>query len=365
MLRSADTDAVVEAIRDFAEKNIRPAGRGELSAIATGLHAMGIASPVADDRGGQGLLSPLALALVAEELARADAGVAFDIVSGAHAATLVARCGTDAQRRQVAAAIEQNPIERGTVLLYEGFGRTPLELHTTWPVNSPARQVSGRKVAVARASTASFGVVVGNIEGRLAAALVPEEGLRAGRVVRDDHETGMLGLRAARTGVIEFDGPVVGAAQLTGADPVELAREVASFRLSVAAIAVGVAAEAIDYAARYAANRSAFGRSIAAFQGVAFPLADVSMALEGARLGVWNAIHMLPDLDEVALTATTADAVNRAMNAAGRATLAGINSLGGHGYLEDHPVERYYRDATTLTAVDFDPLDEPWAVAAL
>jgi alkylation response protein AidB-like acyl-CoA dehydrogenase len=365
MVRSADTDAVVEAVREFAEKNIRSAGCGEPATIAAGLHAMGIASPVPEVLGGQGLLSPLALALVAEELARADAGIAFDIVSGAHAATFVARCGTDAQRRQVAAAIERNPVGRGTVLLYEGFGRGPLELHTTWPENSPAQRVNGRKTAVARAAIACFGVVIGNVAGRLTAALVGEEGLRAGRVVRDDHESGILGLRAARTGVVEFDGPVIGASQLTGGDTLELARGVASFRLSVAAIAVGVAAEAIDYAARYAANRSAFGRSIAAFQGVAFPLADVSMAVEAARLGVWNAIHMLPDLDETTLAAATADAVNRAMNAAGKATLAGINSLGGHGYLEDHPVERYYRDATTLTAVDFDPLDEPWAVAAL
>jgi len=85
MVRSADSEALLEAIRDFADKQIRPAvlaGRGALGSIAAGLHAMGIASPVPEELGGQGLLSRLDLAVVAEELARADAGVAFDIMAG-------------------------------------------------------------------------------------------------------------------------------------------------------------------------------------------------------------------------------------------------------------------------------------------
>lgn len=50
---------------------------------------------------------------------------------------------------------------------------------------------------------------------------------------------------------------------------------------------------------------------------------------------------------------------------AARVTLVAINSLGGHGYLEDQTVERYYRGATMSTAINFDPLDEPWTVGAL
>lgn len=366
MIRSAETEALLKAVHDFADKQIRPLALDDpraLGSIAAGMHAMGIASPIPVEQGGQGLPSRLDVTLVAEELARADAGVAFDFVAGAHAATLVARCGTDVQRQQVAEAVQLDPLGRGTLLLYEGFGRTPPDLHTTWHEETSA--LTGRKSAVPRASSARFGVVAASAAGRLVCLLLPEEALRSARIVRDDHESGILGLRAARTGVVEFSGPLAGASLLAGTDAVEVAREIASFRLSVAGIAVGVAAEAIDYAAQYAANRTAFGRPIASFQGVAFPLAEVSMAVDAARLGVHNAIHMLSTLDDEALTTTTSDAVNRAMSAAGRATLVAINSLGGHGYLEDHPVERYYRDATTLTAIDFDPLDEPWTVGAL
>lgn len=360
---SPEIEALVQAVRSFADTQIRPhVGTSTtpdqvVSRIVTGLGQMGLTSPAVEEFGGQGLLEPLELILVAEELAMADAGVALDVMMGAHAATLVARCGTDEQRAFAASLDLGDDSQRGTMLLYEGFGRGPEEWETSLEPDGDACSIRGRKVGVIRPATAAFGVVVGTTAGQLGAVLVPGGSLSAERVVRDDRDHGILGLRTAHTGIVEFDGGSVPESRPLACGGLPLAREVASARLSVAAIAVGVAKQALAYATGYAAHREAFGHAIAGFQGVAFPLADVAMLVESAALGIRDVVVMLErTTDDAALTRSSTSAVQRAMTAADQATRTAINTLGGHGYLEDHPVERYYRDASTLSALDFDIL---------
>jgi acyl-CoA dehydrogenase len=119
-------------------------------------------------------------------------------------------------------------------------------------------------------------------------------------------------------------------------------------RPMVAAQALGIARAALEYARDYAAEREAFGEPILEKQGVSFALADVAADLDAARLLTWRASWMAAQgvpfqLGEGSMAKLKASEV------AVRATEQAIQTLGGWGYITDHPVEKWYRDAKLYT----------------
>ena len=176
---------------------------------------------------------------------------------------------------------------------------------------------------------------------------------------------GHLGLDAARAGAVDLDLEIGDAGLLGGpdADPDLLARLVSRLRLSTAALALGTARRAREYASAYAMERVAFAKPIAAFQGVSFMLADAEMQIAAARLEVWDVATSLERADIDALERAVSLAVNYATAVACSVTRDAVQVLGGHGFIEDHPVERWYRSAAALSAVDFDPTCVPFSAA--
>lgn len=110
---------------------------------------------------------------------------------------------------------------------------------------------------------------------------------------------------------------------------------------------VGVARAAHEYALRYACDRVVFGRPVAQHQAPAFTLADMRMAIEAARLATWSAACALDDGNNDA-PVRAADAYLEAAECALFCTREAVQLLGGHGFLRDHPVERWMRDARVL-----------------
>ncbi|HVP30237.1 MAG TPA: acyl-CoA dehydrogenase family protein [Myxococcota bacterium] len=126
-------------------------------------------------------------------------------------------------------------------------------------------------------------------------------------------------------------------------------RALARTRLLVAAMLVGVARASSEYARRYALERVAFGRPIAHHQALAFLLVDMASAVEAARLLLWQAAVALDaDADDSA-DALCASAFVEAAEAALFVTPNGVQVLGGHGFMQDHPVEKWMREARTLS----------------
>jgi alkylation response protein AidB-like acyl-CoA dehydrogenase len=376
LTRTDEFRALRSAVRDVAENHImtmttHPDRSTILPETALRvLDAMGLRSPRDADDGGQGIPGYIEWALIAEELGKGDAGTALDVVLGAYAAIIVGRCGADRHRRGLVPADSGSP--RGTMLYFEGFGRAPLELETTATAAGDGWAVSGRKTAVIRPDSSDYGVVIARRgTAGLCAVHLPRACLATLSVIRDDGAAGKIGLRSAATST-------VGLAALTGGElldtgpEIELHRSLAGMRLAVASILIGTADAAIRYAAGYAADREAFGRPIAGFQGVAFPLVDAEIALDAARLAIWDlaaGIDRAPDpryadpsyADPRYLAEATSAAVAAAAQAGAVGTAIAVNTLGGHGYLTDHPVERWYRDAAALAAIDFDPLLTEWS----
>ncbi|MDF2829609.1 MAG: acyl-CoA dehydrogenase, partial [Mycobacterium sp.] len=177
-----------------------------------------------------------------------------------------------------------------------------------------------------------------------------------------------LGCRASHTAELKFDGVRVPAANLLGGqdkldhklakarEVVEGAKHSGSATLGtfeqtrpmVAAQALGIARAALEYATEYANRREAFGAPIIDNQGVAFPLADLATRIDGARLLTWRASWMAAtgvpfERGEGSMAKLAAS------EAAVATTERAIQTMGGWGYITDHPVEKWYRDAKLYT----------------
>jgi len=94
----------------------------------------------------------------------------------------------------------------------------------------------------------------------------------------------------------------------------------------------------------------AFGKALIEKQGVSFKLADIAMDVEAARLLVWRACSAVDDEDDAALLGSYAKAF--AADAAMRATTEAVQVLGGAGIMDDHPVEKWFRDAKVMQIVE-------------
>ena len=124
----------------------------------------------------------------------------------------------------------------------------------------------------------------------------------------------------------------------------------ASAQVSAAAMAVGLSQAAHDYALAYAKDRQAFGKAIAQKQSIAFMLAEMAIEIEAIRLMVWEAAWQLDqDLPEAAESAYLAltGAADMAMMVTDRA----VQILGGHGYIREHPVERWMRNGRGIASL--------------
>ncbi|MBN3282568.1 ACADS protein, partial [Polyodon spathula] len=169
---------------------------------------------------------------------------------------------------------------------------------------------------------------------------MPTPGLSLGK--KEDK----LGIRASSTANLIFEDCRVPKGNLLGQPGMgfKIAMQTLdSGRVGIAAQALGIAQAALDCAVDYAEKRMAFGAPISKLQGIQFKLADMALALEGARLLTWRAA-MLKDNGKP-YTKEAAMAKLAASEAATFISHQAIQVLGGMGYVTDMPAERHYRDA--------------------
>jgi alkylation response protein AidB-like acyl-CoA dehydrogenase len=365
-LQVSDEDALlVETLHAFAEGELRAAARDAEragctpAALQASLHQLGVAAPVPEELGGHGIPGVATALRIAEELAWGDPGIAIAALQAGGAALLIAGCGSpEQQARHLPRFTAASPL-RAALLVYEGFGRQPSELTTTAARDAGGWVLRGDKVGVLHPNDAELAVVVARDEHGALAAFVLDGRPPGWTVTRDDARSGKLGLEAAPTGDVRLAGVRVPEdARLSHA--AALAGAIARIRLVHAAVLLGCARAAKEFAQRYANERVAFGRPIASFQGVAFPLADRDMAIDAARLELFDAAAAIAgERDAAAIEALCRCVVGRCGEVALQATRDGVQTLGGHGFIREYPVERWYRAAAALSALDFDPLVAP------
>ncbi|HEX6077756.1 MAG TPA: acyl-CoA dehydrogenase family protein [Micromonosporaceae bacterium] len=162
-----------------------------------------------------------------------------------------------------------------------------------------------------------------------------------------------MGLTGSPVGQIVFDGARVPADRLIGDEGIGFRIAMSALdcgRLGIAACAVGLAQAALDYAVDYAKERDQFGQPIIGFQGLAFLLADMATQINAAR-ALTLAAARLKDAGRP-FSVHAAQAKLFATDAAMRVTTDAVQVLGGYGYVADHPVERWMREAKLLQIVE-------------
>jgi alkylation response protein AidB-like acyl-CoA dehydrogenase len=162
-----------------------------------------------------------------------------------------------------------------------------------------------------------------------------------------------MGLRASPVAQVVFDDARVDADRLVGAEGEGFRIAMGALdsgRLGIAACAVGLAQGALDYAVRYAKERTQFGTSIIEFQGVGFMLADAATQIAAARALTQHAARLRDAGRPYSLEAAQAKLF--ATDVAMKVTTDAVQVLGGAGYVSDHPVERYFREAKVLQIVE-------------
>lgn len=337
--------ALIAAIHDFSVNEVRPNARefeeaGQVDElIAKQLFEMGISTPVPEAFGGQGTFDAVTTVLIAEELAWGDPGTAYELLTAGASATLIDLLGTDGQRQELLSRMTEGV--RGAVAVAERDAAMDItRLDTRAVAVDDGFEISGVKYGVAWQDRA-ITLVIAEHDGPRVFLLADDADFE----VRTEDK---LGLRSASTSKLRFDGTK---ATLLGDASTDARHAIARVKLINAGICLGLGRAALEYATAYAKERTAFGRPIGAFQAISFKIADRAMDIDSARLYVWKAASWVDQ--------ERADALGQVMAACGHASGAGLAAaddgvqiLGGHGYMRDHPEEMWYRDALTLCTFD-------------
>jgi len=215
----------------------------------------------------------------------------------------------------------------------------PFRLKTAARLDGGDYVLTGAKSLVPRAASAELFIVAAEIGDRGPALFIVEAAV--GGLFTTPEPA--MGLRAAETARLELENVRVPAgALLADADPEVYAECVRRSRLAWCAVAVGAAQAALDYLIPYVNERRAFGEPISHRQAVAFGVSDVAIETEGMRLVTYRAAARAdagkPFAREVALARRLCSSYGMQIGS------DAVQLLGGHGYIKDHPVERWYRD---------------------
>jgi len=345
-----------DSLHEFADSALRPIARecDEASALPQSFldeaWQLGLVStqlPEAFGGGGEPR-SPITNALVLEELAWGDVGLALAAVAPAAFAFAVADFGTDAQKRALLPLFCGPRFHAAALAVIEPGPAADAALPRTLAEPKGAGFVlSGSRRFVPLADRASHFLVTARNNGGVDLFVVPRDAAGL-RIAEPDPK---LGLRALPTASLELERvEVPGEARLGGAAGCDVRRILDASRTAIAVALVGLSRGVLDYVIPYAKEREAFGQAIARKQSIAFRLADMHIETESMRWLCWKAASQL----EQGLPATRAAHHAHAYAAEQAMWIAdeGVQVLGGHGFIREHPVEMWYRNARTLSVLE-------------
>jgi alkylation response protein AidB-like acyl-CoA dehydrogenase len=300
--------------------------------------------------GGTGM-GALAVALVAEELAWACAATATNWGATPLGGYPILLAGTEAQRRRYLPRLATGEILAAYSLSEPGAGSDAASLTTTAVRRGDRYLLNGTKLWCSNGSNAGVITLFATVDpargARGVTAFLVEPGFPGFAVGKHERK---LGIRASPTVALHLADCEVPVENRLGeeGEGFKLAMRTLDFtRPMTGATAVGVAQAALDAATDYARERRQFDQPIGAFQGIQFMLADMAMAVHGARLMVHHVASLVDrGAPQTVLEASMAKCF--AGDAAMRVATDAVQVLGGVGYTREFPVERFMRDAKIM-----------------
>lgn len=344
------------AIEHLRQQGRRSEKSGDISPeLLSTLAQTGLTTPFPESYGGSGAFEAISYTLILEELGFGDGGLAMNILGSMMGPLAVAVAGDEKQQQQYIPPFcdeREGYMQRGSFAWAEHTGG-----YFVFDISASARLhgqnyvINGTKRNVFHGSHSRPRVVLLRLEnsagtGGLCAAVLPEQ--VDGLHISDD--TQKLGLIAAPGVSYSFNDITIPASAMLG-EPgnVGVIRAATLYAILRAGVACGMARAALEYASDYAKGRIAFGRPIVSYQGIAFILAEMAMKLDAARLLVWNAATNWDRGVEVETLVRDAEAAQyQAIRIAKSATIDAVQVMGGAGFMQDHPVEMWMRNAAAM-----------------
>jgi len=352
---SEDEQLLLDVARELAAEVMRPAAAQADTACAAppevlragqelGLPVLGLPDAlggVFTDR------SAMAGALVAEALGHGDLGLAVASLAPGAVATALGLWGTDEQQQTYLPAFGGDDVPAAALALAEPRVLfDALEPATRAERRGEQIVLDGVKSAVPRGAAAELFVVGAMLEGRPVLVLV--EAGTPGLAVEADPS---MGVRAAGLTRLHLTEVSVPASAVLGDTEGTAYREcVRLSRLAWCALAVGVGQAVLDHVTPYVTEREAFGEPIAHRQSVAFMVADMAIELQAMRLVTWKAASRAAAGKDFAREVALARQLCTEHGM--RIGLDGVQLLGGHGFVKEHPVERWYRDLRAIGVME-------------
>jgi alkylation response protein AidB-like acyl-CoA dehydrogenase len=359
MLPSDEARALLDLTEELADKELAPRAddherRGEFPReVLRTLGQAGLLGLPYPTAYGGGEASYEVYLRVLEVLASRWLTVAEAVSVHTLACYPLAAYGTEAQREELLPRLLSGELLGAYCLSEPAGGSDPAAMTTRAVLDGEAYLVNGTKAWTTHAGVADVYNIfcrTGGPGARGISCLLADADTAG---LRPQARERTMGLHASPIAQIAFDDARVPAARLLGpeGEGFKIAmKALDAGRLGMAACAVGLAQAALDYAAAYARERTQFGRPIADFQGVGFLLADAATQIAAARALTLAAAR----LRDAGHPHTTEAAMAKlfATDMAMRVTTDAVQVLGGYGYVADHPVERWMREAKVLQIVE-------------
>ncbi|MCH2518368.1 MAG: acyl-CoA dehydrogenase family protein [Dehalococcoidia bacterium] len=359
LILSEDEQMLQTMVRDFADRELIPRAReaDERQEFSwenwKGMADLGLTGVGIDTKyGGSGQAGYRKVAIVAEEVARGDAGASVSVLAHLSLGTnTIYRFGNEEQKARLVPSLASGKGIAAWALTEPGSGSDAAALQTTATERDGTYFLNGSKMFITNASVAESIVVFATQDRSLG-----YKGISAFVVNRDSPGLtinplhGKMGMRSSTTDEVVFQDTPVPLENRLGEEGrgFNYAMEILdSSRIIIAAQCVGIGQSALEAAVRYAQQRETFGKPIAQHQAIQFMLADMATAVHGARVVTMNAATLkdegLPFVNEASMAKLIAsemcvDVSSKAMQV-----------HGGIGYFQDAGVERIFRDARVTT----------------
>jgi alkylation response protein AidB-like acyl-CoA dehydrogenase len=345
---SEEQQMLRDSVHGFALEQLRPQAAAADSACAAPPDLLrqsaelGIAQmSVPEELGGVGgERSAITNVLVAEALAQGDLGLAVACLAPSAVSTALVLWGNAEQQAKYLPAFVSDDMPAAALAVMEPRPLfDPMVLETRAYAAGGGYIIEGLKSLVPRAAEAELFIVAAQFEDRGPALFLVESSTQGVSVEAEP----AMGLRAAATGRLQLRDVRLPAAALLGEAQAEVYADcIALARLGWCALATGAAQAVLDYVIPYVNERVAFGEPISHRQSVAFAVANIGIELEGMRLLTWRAANRAEN--GASFARETALARRLCADKGMAIGNDGVQLLGGHGYVKEHPVERWYRD---------------------
>ena len=353
---TAERDLIIGTIRKFVEKEVMPVAselehRNEYPyELVRQMKEMGLFGLNIPEQYGGAEVDTTTFAMVFEEISRGWLGLAGIIGSHSVMCDVLARFGTEEQKRRFLPDLATGE-RRGGICLTESNAGTDLQnISTTATRDGEVYRINGSKMWITNARHGNTFLLLAKTDPaaepahRGMSAFMIEKGAPGLTVSRDIDK---LGYKSVETCELHFDNFPVPAENLIGSLEGQGFKQamtgLEAERLNVAARGLGIARAAFEEAIRYAQRRVTFGKPIAEYQTIQNKLADMATRIEASKLLIYAAAEKRDRGERCDLEAGMAKLF--ATETAAEVSLEAMRILGANGYSKDFPVERYYRDA--------------------